>query len=118
MCTLSFWIVRPTEEDKQHFSFEDSFFADDPLKQIDKWTEFLGPDLVVDWVRIFGVPLHVWRKELMCQLGELIGVVEEVNDCCIQMEVAEFLQLKIIRPCAVVVPQTLWLDMGGVRYQL
>lgn len=27
----------------------------------------------------------------MCQLGELLGVDEEVDDCCIEMEVMEFL---------------------------
>lgn len=54
----------------------------------------------------------------MGKLGELIGLVEEVVDRCLKMEVVGFVRLKIVRPVAAVVPQTLWLDVGDVRYRL
>lgn len=54
----------------------------------------------------------------MYKLGELIGIVEEVKDRCIQMEVVEFLRLKIARPCAAIVPPTLWLDVSDIIFRL
>lgn len=55
---------------------------------------------------------------MLWKLGELIGMVEEVDERCLKMEVVEFARLRIVQPSDVVIPQTLLLDLADVRFSL
>lgn len=54
-----------SDEDKRRLNTGGSHFADGSLKRIDKWMKILGLGIAVDWVRFFGIPLHVWRKDTL-----------------------------------------------------
>lgn len=60
---LLFWIVFATEEDSRRVCSGGPFFENEPLRRIDRWAESMGPGMVVEWVRIYGVPLYAWQKE-------------------------------------------------------
>lgn len=66
----------------------------------------------MDWVRLFGIPLHIWRKETLEKLGEMVGVVEEVDDRCLQLEVVEFARMKIIHPVDAEIAKTCGWTLG------
>lgn len=111
-----FWIVPASEEDRNKFRYGGSHFADGPLRRIDKWSESHGPVLEVDWVRIHGIPLHARRKEVFWKLGELMGLVEEIDSHCLNMEIVEFARVKILHPVSVAIPKTLLLDVDDLRF--
>lgn len=50
------WIDPATQEDGRRLSFGGRYFADGPLKRIDKWTETLEPVVVADWVLLHWIP--------------------------------------------------------------
>lgn len=118
MSPLIFWIVFATKEDNRRLSFGSSHFSEGPLKGLDKWTEVLGPRMVVDWVRIFNVPLHAWRKEVMWKLGEMCGAVEEIDARCLSMEVVEFVRMKVVRLATKEIPKKIVFGCGIYSFWL
>lgn len=72
----------------------------------------------MDWVRFFGISLHVWRKETLHKLGELIGMVEEIDDRCLEMEVVEFVRMRLAHRIDLEIPRTFWLDVGDVQFHI
>lgn len=115
---VQFWIVVDSNDYNRCRSLTRSQFSDGPLKRLDKWSADLGLGKVIGWVRIFGIPLHAWRKEILWKLGGILGFVEEVDNRWLNLEVVEFLQVKIIRPVTSVIPKTLSLEIGDVRFDL
>lgn len=56
----------------------------DPHKPLfyrfDRWTEVLGPVLKPSWVRLEGIPLHAWDVKAFHLLGEILGVLLEIDE--------------------------------------
>ncbi|KAJ8626716.1 hypothetical protein MRB53_020023 [Persea americana] len=50
-----------------------------PFQVLQRWMEVLGSPPCEVWIRLKGVPLHVWRAETFSLLGEYLGSMLEVD---------------------------------------
>lgn len=57
-------------------------------------------------------------KDTLQKLSELVGVVEEVDARFLNMEVVEFVRMKVVHPITSEIPKDLWLDVGDVRFHI
>ncbi|KAJ8644802.1 hypothetical protein MRB53_006550 [Persea americana] len=78
-----------------------------PFKAIDRWMEVMGSPLSDTWIRIYGVPLHVWREETFSLLGECLGSLIEVDPVTSRKDNLLFGRVKVARDPNLKLPQRL-----------
>ncbi|XXG67593.1 hypothetical protein AAC387_Pa06g0901 [Persea americana] len=65
-----------------------------PFQVLQRWMEVLGSPPCEVWIRLKGVPLHVWRAETFSLLGEYLGSMLEVDPATSRMENLLFERVK------------------------
>lgn len=66
-----------------------------PFLALDRWMEVIGAPPSSRWVRILGVPLHVWRVGVFRLLGDCLGQTLEVDQATISKEVLSHGRVKV-----------------------
>lgn len=61
---ILFWVKPMLGAEFQCVLLAPTSFYGSPLRRLDRWTEVLGPTRRLCWVRMKGIPLHVWGPTL------------------------------------------------------
>lgn len=80
-----------------------------PFKALDRWTEILGSPPSEVWIRLRGVPLHVWREETFFLLGDYVGSTVEVDPFTSKKEMLLYGRVKVTRDVNQRLPQSIYL---------
>lgn len=83
-----------------------------PFVAIDRWMEVIGSPPSFRWVRLYGVPLQVWREGVFRLLGGCLGQTVEVDDNTMSKEVLSHRRVKIMAGKVCKLPKEihLWVD--------
>ncbi|XXG42365.1 hypothetical protein AAC387_Pa01g2666 [Persea americana] len=83
-----------------------------PFVAIDRWMEVIGSPPSFWWVRLYGVPLQVWREGVFRLLGGCLGQTVEVDDNTMSKEVLSHRRVKIMARKVCKLPKEihLWVD--------
>lgn len=57
-----------------------------PFTVLERWMEHLGPPPCPSWVRVKGIPLHVWHEEVFRLIGNCLGRTVEIDERIRSME--------------------------------
>lgn len=73
------WMSFVSEEETEHSRVcAASNITNSPFLAVEKWMEVLGRSPRPCWVRLRGVPLHLWRESIFRKLGDCLGCTLEI----------------------------------------
>lgn len=106
------WMEMHSKEDVPEVLKLATHAQNSPFKALDRWTEILGSPPSEVWIRLRGVPLHVWCEETFSLLGDCVGSTVEVDPFTSKKEMMLYGRVKVTRDVNQRLPQSiyLWLD--------
>lgn len=112
------WMVFTSEEEvKVTHSRTAANPCQSPSSAIEKWMEVLGHPPRPCWVRIRGVPLHIWRESVFKKLEDCLGRTIEVDKSIISQANMQFGRVKIFLEGSRKLPSKLalwWDDLSSL----
>jgi hypothetical protein len=65
------------------------------FKKVVRWSPQLVADSRIVWVKVFGIPLHVWDEDLFKKLGSVFGVFVDFDEDTISRKRLDFARIQI-----------------------
>eukprot|EP00268_Persea_americana_P060228 TRINITY_DN7477_c1_g1_i5.p1 TRINITY_DN7477_c1_g1~~TRINITY_DN7477_c1_g1_i5.p1 ORF type:complete len:335 (-),score=59.40 TRINITY_DN7477_c1_g1_i5:653-1657(-) len=110
------WIKPISQEGFSKLSKMESLVNDCLVRQLDQWTEVLGPALHPVWVRLRGIPLHAWDEKVFHRLGECLGMVMEIDKEAVCQQRVDRVRVLILRDPQQSIIQKIALEVEDVRF--
>ena len=89
-----------------------------PFVAIDRWMEVIGSPPSFWWVRLYGVPLQVWREGVFRLLGGCLGQTVEVDDNTMSKEVLSHRRVKIMARKVCKLPKEIHLWVEDLQFSI
>lgn len=112
-----YWINPLSQNDFSLLIKVDTVLKDSPVRRMDCWMDVLGGQSQPSFIRMEGIPLHVWDESVFKCLGDCLGVVMKIDDAAKQKRRIDNVHLLILRNPNLRLPKSLPLDVG-VRFSI